>query len=614
MEIKADVKSIDKLKDFFFIVPDYQREYVWKTDDQVEQFLVDIDNEYEAGAKSQSSYFIGSIIIVKNKDKFDVIDGQQRLTTIVLSLCALRDLFKTLSLNEMQSRYFDIVKNWLSDFDMKSGGVQLRLELQYDESKDYLGQLIQSGEYEGEITSSIVKMQGAYEAIQAHFKTYLTQSIDSLMDYARYFLTNIEMVVIESENLSSALKIFETINQRGAGLNAMDLVKNLLFSEAKEADFHAIKEKWKVINTNLKACGEDESPLRFLRYFMMARYHNGVLREDDIYKWIISIEGKKAVGYEANPLKLAKELELVSKRYADLVNATKLMKDTGQFPSVTNIGYINKYMSRQHLVLLLAPSVKCSDKVLEYLAKQIESFFFFSNTLAIQAKYNENLFATWAAKLRGLESVQDIATVIEESMVPYIHKRLGAFKQKFLAINHTAYNPLYRQRFVLGKLENTALEKCGLQRKNLDFFDGLQVEHIMPQTPKEGFLPEEFEGIDHYQNVIYRLGNVTLLEGIINQAVNNYNDLSADWFEKKQSQYLKSDVVSTNLLCENYAIGKDTALNRFSKEIGYHFDKWDIAAVEKRQKILLELALSTWLFNDKCIDQFIELEVLNDIG
>ncbi len=81
MEINAAVHSISKLKDYFFLVPDYQREYVWKVDDQVEQFLEDIDNEYDSRKIDQKSYFIGSIIIVKNAGKYDVIDGQQRLTT-----------------------------------------------------------------------------------------------------------------------------------------------------------------------------------------------------------------------------------------------------------------------------------------------------------------------------------------------------------------------------------------------------------------------------------------------------------------------------------------------------------------------------------------------------
>ena len=94
MKIEADVKNISKLSDYYFLVPDYQREYVWKVDDQVEQFIMDLDNEYQPEQKDQNGYFLGSVIIVKNGEKHDVIDGQQRLTTIVITMCALRDLLK----------------------------------------------------------------------------------------------------------------------------------------------------------------------------------------------------------------------------------------------------------------------------------------------------------------------------------------------------------------------------------------------------------------------------------------------------------------------------------------------------------------------------------------
>lgn len=59
MKIDAKVQSISKLKDYFFLVPDYQREYVWKPDDEVEQFLIDIENEYSPDAKEQRNYFLG---------------------------------------------------------------------------------------------------------------------------------------------------------------------------------------------------------------------------------------------------------------------------------------------------------------------------------------------------------------------------------------------------------------------------------------------------------------------------------------------------------------------------------------------------------------------------
>ncbi len=308
MEIKAQVHNIAKLKDYFFIVPDYQREYVWKVDDQVEQFLTDIDNEFDPGTKEQSSYFIGSIIIVKNGKRYDVIDGQQRLTTVVLMMCAFRDVMKGLDLDETQANYLKAIAEWLSTFDVTAGKVQLRLELQYEESKDYLSTLIQGKNYTGEVSGSIKKMRSAFERIKEELSGYLKSGVDDLTQFAVYFFTKIDLVVIESENLSGALKIFETINQRGAGLNAMDLVKNLLFSKASDDEFSKIKGKWKELTAHLQRAREDDKPLRFLRYFLVARYHDGILREDDIYKWIISPTGKSALNYEAKPYALAQEL------------------------------------------------------------------------------------------------------------------------------------------------------------------------------------------------------------------------------------------------------------------------------------------------------------------
>ncbi|WP_431274335.1 DUF262 domain-containing protein [Variovorax ureilyticus] len=604
MEVKAQVQNIAKLKDYFFAVPDYQREYVWKVDDQVEQFLVDIDNEFEPGTKEQSSYFIGSIIIVKNGEKYDVIDGQQRLTTIVLTMCAFRDLLKPLTLEDKQRKYLQTISEWLSTFDLESDEVQLRLDLQYEESKDFLSTLIQGQTYKGEMSASIRKMRGAYERIRRELTDYLQEGAEALTEFSRYFLTKIDLVVIESENLSGALKIFETINQRGAGLNAMDLVKNLLFSKAKDAEFTKIKEKWKELTDHLQKAGEDDKPLRFLRYFLMARYHDGTLREDDIYKWIISPAGKTALNYEEKPYALAMELEKVARRYAELVQATGLLKDGGTFPEVTRIGYINKYRSRQHLILLLALDNSASTTAVNYLASQIESFFFFSNSLGIQAKYNERLFAQWAASLRGLRDEAAIADAVQTTILPYLLGKLAQFKEVFLNIRHSAYEPGYRLRFVLGQMENTLLAKAHMPLKGLALLGDLQVEHILPQKPKNGIIPVTYAATPgEYGNLVHRMGNVTLLEGLINQAVNNFNDLEGSWFAQKQTEYAKSSLLSTNLLDHTYLVGKNTAVNRIKTDYGFDFDSWSPEHIKSRQALLLTLAMETWKINGKRLDQ-----------
>jgi uncharacterized protein with ParB-like and HNH nuclease domain len=602
MDIEANVKSIEKLKDFYFVVPDYQREYVWEADDQVEQFLFDIDSEYDPKVKTAPSYFIGSIIIVERDGQFDVIDGQQRLTTIVISLCALRDLLKQNSLSEKQIRYFDIVKQWLMDFDIDSDTTRVRMELQYDESRDFLSRLIHGESYVGEDTASIKRMQGAYDRIRSHFQQVLDESLEALVSYVRYVLTRIELVVIESENLGSALKIFETINQRGAGLNAMDLVKNLLFSEAREAEFGQIKSTWRKLTRNLEFCGEGQSPLRFLKYFLVGRYHKGILREDEIYKWIISKEGKAALQYQERPLQLARELERLANRYSELVKATEYFGDGSQFPHVSHIGFINKYRSRQHLVLLLALPSAADNELLDHLGCQIESFLFFSNSLGIQGRTNEQLFARWAVGLREAGDKAAVDSALSGTMLAYLREKLPDFRSSFPTINHTAFNPGYRQRFILGRLENSLRQMAGMGAHGHQFIQTLQIEHVLPQTPSDGSIPDDFENMESYRAAVARLGNVTLLEPMINQAVNNFNDLKGDWFSRKQGEYVKSDLVMTNLLEPQYQIGKNTGLNRVREQLGYSFKDWGLAEIALRQKVMMELAFETWTLCGERVD------------
>lgn len=611
MKIDADVLSVLDLSKYFFVVPDYQREYVWEADKHIYQFLVDIDDEFEAHSNEQQSYFIGSIIIIENNGKYDVIDGQQRLTTIVLSLCAMRDLLETLKssgqLTNESNEILNLITSWIYKYDLKSKVALPRLELQYDESNGYLDTIIKKEKYDGDTTSSIKKMEKAYKRIYEHLQNLINQNIEVFEEYVQYFLTNVNIVVIESDNLGSALKIFETINQRGAGLNAMDLVKNLMFSKASPSQFITIKTKWKEIMGYLEECDEGDNPLRFLRYFLVARYHNGIIREDDLYSWIISKEGKNRLDYEANPLGLVTEMTKSARRYSFLVQATnndKASQGQAKFPAMVNIGYINKQRSRQHLIVLLALDLSCDDEVLNYLGKQLESFFFFANTIKMQTKNYERRLTDWAVKLRGQSELNVIKDLVYSEVAPFIRKFLGEFKNSFLKINHNSYNPQYRERYILGRLNAQLCFKAGLKPLNNEDVQNLQIEHILPQTPSNQDASIDFSDNEVFEEYVYRLGNTTLLESQINQAINSFNDMASDWFQLKQKQYLNSNCVMTKLLSNEYVIGKDTGLNRYRNESGYYFEEWGIDSIEKRQNILMDLALDHWRFNDKRLDEY----------
>jgi len=250
----------------------------------------------------------------------------------------------------------------------------------------------------------------------------------------------------------------------------------------------------------------------------------------------------------------------------------------------------------------LALPVNSSDSLLDYLGRQIESFLFFSNALGIQGRTNEQLFARWSAGLRHASDEEQIKAIVLETMVPYLREKLSDFRGAFPYLAHALWNPLYRQRIVLGRLENTMREQAGMSPHGHNFIQSLQIEHILPQTPRDGAIPSEFESKEDYKTVVARLGNVTLLESMINQAVNNINDLNSDWFERKQAEYVKSNLVMTNLLDPNYQIGKNTGLNRFREASNYRFEAWERDSVEARQKVLMSLALDTWTLCGERLD------------
>ena len=88
--IKYNDHSINSAFKNHYIVPDYQREYVWK-DEQVEQLLADLLDAYNTD--NQKAYFLGTIVTYDSGSQFELIDGQQRLTTFFILLCAIKKIY-----------------------------------------------------------------------------------------------------------------------------------------------------------------------------------------------------------------------------------------------------------------------------------------------------------------------------------------------------------------------------------------------------------------------------------------------------------------------------------------------------------------------------------------
>ncbi len=252
----------------FYVVPDYQREYVWETD-QVEQLLTDINAEL-AGADPAKApeYFIGSIVVCPGPNGvLDVIDGQQRLTTIFVTLCAIRDRLK-----ELKQLPPGALGPQIAATSTDAAGndhFRYRLDLQYEDSGDVLVRIADDKPgIDGQAnTRSISNIINAYEVTLTFLRREFGEDAAMLRAFYGYLTNKVKLIRIQTEDVAKALKIFETINDRGVGLDAMDLLKNLLFMKASRPQFDKLKSIWKKMQDTIYDMSE--KPLRFLRYFII---------------------------------------------------------------------------------------------------------------------------------------------------------------------------------------------------------------------------------------------------------------------------------------------------------------------------------------------------------
>ncbi|MGB0127793.1 MAG: DUF262 domain-containing protein, partial [Rhodocyclaceae bacterium] len=258
----------EAFRECFYIVPDYQREYVW-TEKEVHQLLDDVGEQIDAG--STREYFIGTVLVspTEQKNHYEVIDGQQRLTTFFLLLCALKNRFR----GELQRETISaLVSTSYTDGEGETR-TNLKLEPRYEHAGEVMAKLVELDAEPQAVRAGIqaagIPSFGSLERLLNAYATlcqYLTDNYGDtakLKKYWGYLANNVVFIQI-STDVSSALKIFETINERGVGLNPMDLLKNLLFTQVRQAQFTQLKDEWKKVTKPLEQ--EKEKPLRFLRY------------------------------------------------------------------------------------------------------------------------------------------------------------------------------------------------------------------------------------------------------------------------------------------------------------------------------------------------------------
>jgi len=590
----------EAFRECFYVVPDYQREYVW-TDKEVTQLLDDINDEID----SAGEYFIGTVLVSKKEEKthYEVIDGQQRLTTLFLLLCALKNRFQgepehpTLS-GLIATSYISITGDTRTS---------LKLEPRYESAGEVMAKIVEMAADPKATRSGIeaagIKPFGSLENLLNAYSTidrYLQDNYEDKTALKKYlgYLANKVIFIQISTDVSSALKIFETINERGIGLNPMDLLKNLLFTQVREDEFSKLKDEWKRITKPLEE--NKEKPLRFLRYFLMANYkidnarRDAIVREDEIYDWLTDKKNAALCNYQNEPF----------------VFVRKIAKNVDQFIAYSdgrgNDGKTNSAMDNLkalcgggfslHFVLLLAAS-NLPKALFDHFIAQLESFLFYYIFTKTSTKDLERNFSVWADELRAMSGESD-SNKQKQKLNDFIAERFQASmnsKEAELADDLKRYSlnsmQRYRTRYLLAKLtQYVDMAYKGLKSAgSLENYTDLEIEHILPDSPKKelknGFTQKyPAEDYDEYKN---RLGNLTLLEKPINIVAGN------NFFEAKKKEYLKCKYYLTSSIAQITKVGVNTSITRINRQL-QAFDDWTPANIDKRQDLLIALAKDVW--------------------
>lgn len=519
-EIGYGKQNIGDVFNEWYTVPSYQRNYVWESD-QIEDFLNDMEDNYEEHANDE--YFLGSFIIQNKKDNNDLLDGQQRITTLFLFFAFMRDYDRTpdklrRSLQDMLYQEENLVKRIAS---------RVRLTYQIRGSvKEFIKEKIIP---EGSITSNweeIVKTAENYRAniSERHicntlvcFKKYFDERpyID-ITKYIQFITNNVVMIYISADRLEDAFRLFSIMNDRGLKLSNADILKSSNLehlSDKNDVDDYA--KRWEDMQADL---GNDID--RFLLYvrnmILKSRVKTNLLDEyeNNIFK------PEKLQRGEAFFKMVFKTYET----YDKIINLT----DNYDVPFGNLIRVLLGSMQNTEWI----PSV-----LLYYQKFQDKGLLAYTKKVVCKNIADSICGESPSSRIDALNKIM---VEVEAASAPDDILNADCFKfdsVKFLAnIQMDVYGHFYTKPLLM------LLEYEEQDNSLVNSFNQISIEHILPQTPSatskwvQDFTEEQRTEMTH------KVGNLCLIGRRKNTSLGNldYMDKRKRYFEKNINSFART--------------------------------------------------------------------------
>lgn len=523
MKIEASDIDISKLlKMGIIVIPRFQRPYSWKADN-IREFWTDIIGSDESG------YFIGSMVIYSLKqDRFGVVDGQQRLTTITILLCVIRDHFANLGEADLASGVHNYIETRDRD-NVKS------FILKTETSFPYLQDKIQrfgEPELEVEPREEEQRLQQAYNSLHKYVDEYTKKASDGLLTKAekvsakvaalkelRETVFNLKVIKIELDDEDNAYIIFETLNTRGQDLTLSDLLKNSIGSLiAKDGDVDVLKINWEAISRNISMSGDSVKLDSFFVHSWTSRFP-AVTKQRAFKAFKDRLKDSIAVAGEAASRAIA--ISHLKAFRADSDRYLKIYQPAGSFQryqyvvadALVALRIFNVEQQTPYVLALLRAfdEKKIAYRTLRRALLSVENFHFQFNAVTSQRSSGTiaSMYTRAARSLTDAPSRNDAGQVIA-GVTAELRDRAPKLDEFSLAFRNLAYNAQNRSnalvKYVLMKLSKHEALQFDAE------LDRLTIEHLHPQSSVGG---------DWSAEVVNSVGNLILLSEARNKALEN---------------------------------------------------------------------------------------------
>jgi len=527
---KSTIMSLIGVNYGQFKIPVYQRTYDWQAK-HCEKLVKDV---FEAMV-NEKEHFTGSIVYLNEKSfshqKISlIIDGQQRLTTVIIILKALSNLAIELKHEKMQEQIIDkYLFSDTSDFNK----VPKLIPTEEDE-KQY--ELFIRDEFKNMDSNS-----GFYKNYIV-VKNLLESRLANVEDLSLFYQTLISKLTIVELVLDNGVddpqEIFESINSTGLELTQSDLIRNFLLMSASEQD-HLYKQYWKPLFKMLKQENIEDYIFNYLLFKT-----NRKLRYDQIYNVFtdryrienLSREDVLAELYSVGKIYDAfiNPSNKYSKRVIELLKSFKYLEQTTIYPFLLRV-----FIDFQEEVI--------DEKTLENVLEYFLNYHIKRNVVGSTSNTLRNLYITLYNRIFKIDQNKNryydsIATFMSEFKSKDEVPSDSQFLQSIQSIE------IYKQRKLV-KFLLTSLENDGFNEKLLT--EELSVEHIMPQTLQPAWmkmLGEEYDRIHH--DYVHTLGNLSITGYNSSMSNKSFKENKKTLIEKSKATYLNKDVINQDIWSE----------------------------------------------------------------